>query len=96
MEKPFTDYSIFNENDLRMSDEDRIKAVCKSKAGLVDSNKELWTVVGEWTPANTGKHVSVIADEGIADIVTHLDCAAKLNGTRSSRLLFPTTLDDLS
>lgn len=56
----FTDYSIFNENDLRMSDEDRIKAVCKSKAGLADSNKELWTVVGEWTPANTGKYALMI------------------------------------
>jgi hypothetical protein len=38
-----------------MSDEQRIQAVCKSKAGLVDSNQDIWTVVGEWTPANTGK-----------------------------------------
>lgn len=36
-----------------MSDDDRIQAVCRAKAGLVDSNANLWTLVGEWTPANT-------------------------------------------
>lgn len=47
------DYSVFSQQDLQMSDNDRIQAVCKAKAGLVDSNANLWTFVGEWTPANT-------------------------------------------
>lgn len=44
-----------------MSDDDRIKAVCKSKAGLVESNKDIWTMVGEWTPANTGEEIKLLA-----------------------------------
>ena len=48
-----TDYTVFNEDDLRMTPEQRLQAVCKAMAGLVESDKNLWTMVGEWSPAAT-------------------------------------------
>ena len=36
-----------------MTPEQRLQAVCKAKAGLVESDKNLWTMVGEWSPAAT-------------------------------------------
>ena len=46
-------YTIFSNGDAAMSQSDRIQSICKMKSYLSTSNANLWTIVGEWSPAIT-------------------------------------------
>ncbi|KAH9809691.1 family 5 glycoside hydrolase [Melampsora americana] len=46
-------YTVFNNTQLQMTDNERIKFYCDLADSLVKSDSSLWTFVGEFTPAPT-------------------------------------------
>ena len=46
-------YSVFSPQEVAMSEDQRLNNYCSQADGLASSNKNLWTVVGEWTTAPT-------------------------------------------
>jgi len=46
-------YSVFSQDQIELSKQDRMNQICDSGNDLVSSNSNLYTFVGEWTPAPT-------------------------------------------
>ncbi|TKY90468.1 hypothetical protein EX895_000466 [Sporisorium graminicola] len=46
-------YQVFSPAEVARSDDERLNTYCGQADGLASSNKNLWTVVGEWTTAPT-------------------------------------------
>ncbi|EGG08561.1 family 5 glycoside hydrolase [Melampsora larici-populina 98AG31] len=46
-------YTVFNNTQLKMTDDERVKSYCDLTESLVQSDSSLWTFVGEFTPAPT-------------------------------------------
>ncbi|KAI5477223.1 hypothetical protein MNV49_006596 [Pseudohyphozyma bogoriensis] len=46
-------YLVFSQENLKLSEEERIQQICGMKGYLEESNGNLWTIVGEWSPAPT-------------------------------------------
>lgn len=60
-----------------MTPEQRLQAVCKAKAGLIESDKNLWTMVGEWSPAATDCALSL---NGVSRLLQPALCVHRLCG----------------
>lgn len=46
-------YQVFSPAEVARNQNDRLNTFCNMKSGLASSNKNLWTIVGEWTTAPT-------------------------------------------
>lgn len=46
-------YSVFSPDQVAMSQDQRLNSYCGQAGGIAQSQKNLWTVVGEWTTAPT-------------------------------------------
>ncbi|SPO19882.1 probable EXG1 - exo-beta-1,3-glucanase (I/II), major isoform [Ustilago trichophora] len=46
-------YSVFSPQEVAMSEDQRLNNYCSQADGLASSNRNLWTIVGEWTTAPT-------------------------------------------
>lgn len=46
-------YSVFSPDQVAMSEDQRLNNYCSQANGLAQSDKNLWTIVGEWTAAPT-------------------------------------------
>lgn len=46
-------YSMFNNDQIRLSNNDRLQYFCNLGGQIETSNRNLYTIVGEWTPAPT-------------------------------------------
>jgi glucan 1,3-beta-glucosidase len=46
-------YQVFSDAENEMSESDHIQTACAKQSVLSSSNGNLWTIVGEWSPART-------------------------------------------
>lgn len=44
-------YSVFTTANIALSPTARIQAICNARSGLAASQANLYTIVGEWSPA---------------------------------------------
>ncbi|KAJ1030870.1 hypothetical protein NDA18_002099 [Ustilago nuda] len=53
-------YSVFSPDQVAMSEDQRLNNYCSQADGLASSDKNLWTIVGEWStaPTDCAKHLN--------------------------------------